>query len=108
LLEEMKEASPRGAAPEAPGMRGGERSELGLSVADDPRAGAVVTGVDAGGAAAGLLEPGDVIQEMDGSPVKNARDLADRVRKAPTDRPVLLRVRRDGRSRFVAIERKPS
>jgi serine protease Do len=106
-LDEMKEESPRAAAPEAPGMRG-EKSELGLSVGDDPRAGAVVTAVDAGGAAAGLLEPGDVIQEMNGAPVKNARDLADRVRKAPTDRPVLLRVRRDGRSRFVAIERKPS
>ena len=54
----------------------------------------------------GLLDAGDVIVEVDGAPVKTAREAADRIKQAPLDRPILLRVRREGRTRFVAIERK--
>lgn len=84
---------------------GDEKHELGIVLSDDPRAGgAVVRDVQANGLAAGLLEPGDVIIEVDGAQVKTAREAADRMRRQ-TGRPALLRVRRNGRSRFVAIQR---
>jgi serine protease Do len=77
---------------------------FGVSLADHPRGGVVVRDVDEGGPAGGVLERGDVIVEIDGVRVKNARDAAERMREV-SGRPVLLRVMRGGQSRFVAIER---
>ncbi|MCW5836877.1 MAG: trypsin-like peptidase domain-containing protein [Labilithrix sp.] len=103
-LDELKEESterPRPAPLQAPG----DRATVGIAIAEDPRRGVVVTDVDPGGPAAGLLDAGDVILEVAGAPVNGARDAADRIKKAPLDRPVLLRITREGKTRFVAIDR---
>src|SRR5262249_47732409 len=88
--------------PSAPQSK--EKGELGVALADDPRGGVVVREVDVSGAAAGLLEPGDILVDVDGVPVKTAHEAAERVRRK-RDRPVLLPVKRDGHYRFVALER---
>jgi serine protease Do len=105
VLDELKEESARAQGQEAHPR--GDKRELGIALAEDPRLGVVITGVDPSGPAAGLLDAGDVIVEVDGAPAKTAREAADRIRKIPADRPILLRVRRDGKTRYVAIERKP-
>lgn len=82
------------------------RSELGLELGDDPRGGVVVRGVIPGSVAAESVEPGDVILEVDGAPVKSAREATSRAHEAKKGRPVLLKVQRNGREGFVALERK--
>jgi serine protease Do len=104
VLDELKDNGPEQPEPARPRV---EKGALGISIANDPRAGVVVTGVDSAGAAAGHLDAGDVILEVDGGAVKSAKDAAERIRKAPHDKPILIRVRRDGRTLFVAIERTP-
>jgi serine protease Do len=80
------------------------RREWGVTLLDDPRAGGVVVrDVDGNGLASGYLQPGDVIVEVDGMSVKNAETTADAMRKQQGT--VLLKVRRNGRTRFVAIGR---
>jgi serine protease Do len=106
-LESLTDGQPRAPGQEPPRMRA-DKQQIGIAIAEDPRLGVVVTGVDPNGPAAGLLDAGDAIVEVDGVPVKTARDAGERIKKAPQDRPVLLRVRREGKTRFVAIERKPS
>lgn len=101
LPTEVGSPPKRGGEPEAPSEPG-----LGIAIADDPhRGGVVVVGVDPEGPAAGLLSPGDVLLEVDGEPVKSARDAASRIRRQG-DRPALLRLRHGGTTRFVAIERQ--
>ncbi len=102
-LAELKEEQPGRPEPGAPQA---DKHEVGISIAEDPRQGVVVTGVDPAGPAAGLLDAGDVILEVDSAPVKTAHDAADKIRSAPPGKPILLRVRRGGTTRFVAIERK--
>jgi serine protease Do len=88
-------ATPQDQAPAAP-------SALGLSLADGPD-GVVIRSVHADSPAAGVVQAGDILVEIDKRPVKTAqearRELATRRTGA-----VLLRLRRDGVSRFVAIE----
>jgi serine protease Do len=62
--------------------------------------------VNPNGVASRVLEPGDVLLEVGGQPVKGAQDAARRVEAAPVDRPLLLRIRRGDTTRFVAIDRK--
>jgi serine protease Do len=99
--KETAEKSPAGSVP-PPGGRG----DFGLELGDDPRGGVIVRGVDRGSTAADAVEPGDVILEVNGAPVKNAQDASAKMRGTKGDRPLLLKVQRNGRSIFVAIERK--
>jgi serine protease Do len=98
------EASPSEAAPAGPGTASGERSALGIAV-DEQDGRVVVARVATDGPADGKLRPGDVIEELDHHPVTSAGDLAAKVRAAPSDRPVLLRVKRGDQSQYVAIRR---
>jgi serine protease Do len=91
----------------APGSSSGssERSSLGIGVGEQDGH-VVVERVQPDGPADGKLRPGDVIDELNGQPVRHSSDLAAKVHAAPSDKPVLLRVRRGDQSRYVAIERK--
>lgn len=77
---------------------------LGIGVADDDGK-VVVAHVTPDGPADGKLQRGDVIEELDGSPVKGGSDFVSRVKASPAGRPVLLKVRHGDQSRYVAIER---
>jgi serine protease Do len=97
--EEHAEATPPPAAQSA------ERAKaLGIAVGDADGH-AVVERVNPNGPADGKLRSGDVIEEVNQQAVTSASDLADKVKHAPTDRPVLLRVKRGEQSMFVAVER---
>jgi serine protease Do len=66
--------------------------------------GAVVTEVDPSSAAAEAgLKPGDVIQEINRKPVKTAEEAVKLTEKA-TDKTTLLRIWRDGGSRYVVVD----
>ena len=83
-----------------------ETGGLGLQVGDAEDGGAVVRRVAPDGPSAGVLQPGDVIVEADRKPVTSASDLRTKVREAPANKPLLLKVKRGDASRYVAIERK--
>ena len=57
------------------------------------------------GASAGILQPGDVIVEVDRKPIASANDLRTKVREAPANKPLVLKVQRGDASQYVAIER---
>lgn len=80
-------------------------SPLGIALADS-QDGVVVQDVQSGGAADGELERGDVILEVNQAPVKTAAEAAKRVEKTAAGSPILFKVKRDGKTRFVAIERR--
>jgi serine protease Do len=66
--------------------------------------GVVVTEVDPNSAPAEAgLKPGDVIQEINRKPVKSAQEAVQLTEKA-TDKTTLLRIWRDGGSRFVVVD----
>jgi serine protease Do len=67
----------------------------------------VITEIDADSPAekAGLRE-GDVIQEANKQPVKNAKDLVAISKKLKANEKILLRVYSQGRSGYVALEPK--
>jgi serine protease Do len=69
--------------------------------------GAVIAEIDADSPAgkAGLRE-GDVIQEVNKQPVKNAKDLVVISKKLKANEKILLRVYSQGRSGYVALEPK--
>src|SRR3984957_18123763 len=77
---------------------------LGIAVADDDGK-VVVARVTSDGPADGKLRRGDVIEEMNNAPVTGGSDLVAKLKAAPLDKPVLLRVRHGDQSRYVAIER---
>ncbi len=83
-----------------------ETSGLGLQVGDAEGGGAVVRRVAPDGASAGMLQPGDVIVEVDRKPIASASDLRTKVQEAQSNKPILLKVKRGDSSRYVAIERK--
>jgi serine protease Do len=89
-----------------PNAAPGERStSLGIEIAEEDGQ-VLVARVAPDGPAEGKLRTGDVIEEIAGQRVTNASDLAARVHAAPTDRPVLLRIKRGDQSQYVAVERK--
>ena len=59
----------------------------------------------ANGPAEGKLERGDVILEVNRSPIHRASDLTGLVKNTPQGRPVLLKVNHSGKALFVAIDR---
>ena len=79
---------------------------LGIGVSNAPGGGVLVQRVFPGSASDGELAPGDVVIEVNRAPVSSAEDLATRVLATPKGDAVLLKVRRQGQARFVAIERK--
>src|SRR5262245_37241798 len=113
LRVELRELAPeRASAEKAEPAEGGR---LGLSVRPltsedarelglESRSGLLVADVDpAGPAAAAGLQPGDVIEEVNRKPVKDASELRAAV-KAAGDRPALVLVERQGASLFLTIE----
>src|SRR5882762_11647362 len=112
--EEGPETSPKeGAQPETTTVFGGVAV---ADVTDDVRSalnlpkdvhGAVIAEIDADSPAgkAGLRE-GDVIQEVNKHPVKNAKDLVAASKKLKANEKILLRVYSQGRSGYVALEPK--
>jgi len=95
-----------GDAPQGPSAGPEERSSgLGIGV-DEQDGRVVVVRVLPNGPADGKLRSGDVVEEVNHQPVVDARDLASKVRAAPADAPVLLRVKRGDQSRYVAVERR--
>jgi serine protease Do len=106
-LDELREPGkePRSSR-EIPPSGPGDRGAFGLELGDDPRAGVVVRGVLPGSTAADTIEPGDAILEVNGTPVTSSRDALTRLRDTRADRPALLKVERNGRTGYVAVERK--
>jgi serine protease Do len=102
-LADEKEANGRGTpnAEETPQSSSG----LGLGITDAEAGGALVRRVAPDGSAAGILEPGDVIVEVNHQPVRSASDLKSKALQSG-DKPLLLRVTREGNTRYVAIDRK--
>ena len=90
-----------GAAPGAPAPNA---PNLGLGLADSAE-GVVVERVFPGSPAAAGLAPGDIIVEVNRRPVARAADAAKQMGAASPGTPILLKVKRDGKPRFVAIER---
>src|SRR5262249_22050016 len=112
--EENAEASPEESAqPEKATVFGGvavaditEDIRNALNLSKDIK-GAVIAEIDADSAAAkaGLRE-GDVIQEVNKQPVRNAKDLVAISKRLKPDEKILIRVWSQGRSSFVALEPK--
>lgn len=104
-LDELKDAADKGERPEERSPATPSSSTLGLSADDAPGGGALVRNVAPGGRADGSLVPGDVIVEVNRAKISNAADLAAKVQASKNGGPLLLKVQRNGQSRFVAIER---
>ena len=112
--EQDTEASPEeNAQPEKVTVLGGvavadvtDEIRNALNLSKDIK-GAVIAEIDADSPAAkaGLRE-GDVIQEVNKQPVKNAKDLVAISKRLKPDEKILIRVWSQGRSSFVALEPK--
>jgi serine protease Do len=105
-LMALKDESESGAEPShGPSSdSAGRATTLGIGIGEQDGH-VVVERVQPNGPADGKLRPGDVIDEVNGQPVHASTELSSKVHATPADRPVLLRVRRGGQARFVAIER---
>jgi serine protease Do len=112
--EQGAEAAPEEAAqPEKATVFGGvavaditDDVRTGLNLPKDVQ-GAVIAEIDSDSPAAkaGLRE-GDVIQEVNKQPVKNAKDLVAISKRLKSNEKILIRVYSQGRSGFVALEPK--
>lgn len=76
---------------------------LGIELVENKAGEIVVARVRPGSRAEGVLLPGDVVLEVDKKPVRHARD-ATRELGARHDKPVMLRIKRHGATKYVAIE----
>ena len=108
-LDELKDEPADGQ--KSPGRPGTNApAGLGIEVGESPnRKGEVVVGrVAPGSPADGQLAPGDVILEVNRAPVQKPEDVVTRTKSTPPGSPVLFKIRREGKSRYIAIERSPS
>jgi serine protease Do len=83
----------------------GAPSNFGLELDDAPNGGALVRRVSPSGAARDQIQPGDVILEINRTRVGNGKEAAGTLRGAPSGKAVLLKVRRNNRTLFVAIDK---
>ena len=93
-----------------------EQGKLGIAVAEitpdvarqlgvSSTEGVLVTDVRPGSPAdEGGIRPGDVIREFNRNPVKTARELVSAARNLKRGSSVMLKIERQGRTRFVAFE----
>jgi serine protease Do len=107
-LDELKDETAR--ADQKPFDRQGQDAPaagLGIEIGESPhRKGEVIVGrVAPGSAADGHLAPGDVIVEINNVAVHRPEDVVARAKNIPSGSPVLFKIKRDGKTRFVAIER---
>jgi len=89
---------------DAPRKGGAAPTGYGLALGDAPGGGSRVQRVQPGAPADELLAPGDVILEVNHQGVGNASDTAKALQAAPKGT-VLLKVRREGHTKYVAIDR---
>jgi serine protease Do len=87
--------------PAPPAVRHDRGIELGES-----RQGVVVRSIDPGSSAADILEPGDRVLEVNGMKVGSAVEATGRLRSTAADRPALIKLSREGRTFYVAVEQK--
>ncbi|MFO0662492.1 MAG: Do family serine endopeptidase [Polyangiaceae bacterium] len=80
------------------------KPKFGLELQDAKGGGALITKTLPGGAAADLASRGDIIVQINGKPVQNAKEAARILDGAKTGETMLLQLRRDGKTRFVGIE----
>jgi serine protease Do len=106
-LEELKDEPVR-VSDQSPGPGGAAPEGLGIEIGESPnRRGEVLVGrVASGSAADGKLQPGDVILEVNRSGVRRPEDVVARVKEAPAGAPILLKIKREGQVRFVALDRR--
>lgn len=98
LRDETAEDSPGEAT--GPGESG-----VGVELEDQPGRGGMVRRVMPGSPADGSLAPGDLIVEVNKKRVTSAREAVREI-KALSGKSILLKVEREGRSRYVAISRE--
>jgi serine protease Do len=102
-----------------PGGDGPDRTGIGLAVEPltpekarrlgvDADTGLLVTNVDPSGPAADAgLQRGDVIEEVEGTPVKSVAELRSELSRAG-DRPALMLVRRGESSLYLTLDQRQS
>ncbi|WP_433934741.1 trypsin-like peptidase domain-containing protein [Sorangium cellulosum] len=81
--------------------KGAEQPPLGVLASDAPE-GARIESIAPQSPAAGHLDVGDVVLDLNGVPVRGGADLAERLRAAGRQ-DLLFRVRRNGSARYVAV-----
>lgn len=94
-LDELRDRQKENEPPKPPPQR---RGDFGIELGNSPE-GVIVTNADGSDS----LAPGDVILEVNGTPVSNAAEAASRLKDTRT---ALLRVKREGRALYVAVERR--
>jgi serine protease Do len=105
-LDEVRDESntPASGSQTAPGAA--PPKGIGVQLSDVAGQGVVVARVVSGSAADGELEPGDVIVEVNRTPVTRAADVVSRIGATPAGTPILFKLSRQNKTRFVAIERR--
>jgi serine protease Do len=104
-LAALKDDKQKGESTDDPASSQGPAShKLGIEIGEAPGGGALVQRVAPGSPAEGELAPGDVVVEVNHAPISHAAELAPRVTASRKGEPLLLKVRRGDRTRFVAVE----
>jgi len=106
-LDELKEETARAGQPETSPRSPSSPQGLGIEIGESPTAkGEVMVGrVSPGSPADGRLRPGDLILEVNRSPVRRPEDVVARAKETPAGSPLLFKIKRAGKTSFVAVER---